>query len=169
MKKTLITLFLISSLIGFSSCKLGDSIEETFPGFKLEEGKLYEVRGKAPYTGELTDHYEDGTLKMKSEFHEGLQTSTIHYYENGNKKSKNINTDNAREMTIWYITGQKKEEILPGFIREWHINGHLKAEVKLDELNEYHGYMKMWDEEGILIVHEIYENGTQIETIKTPE
>lgn len=169
MKKTLVTLALVSSMIGFSSCKLGDSIEETFPGFKLEEGKLYELRGKEPYTGELKDHYDDGTLKMKSVFHEGVRKSTIHYYKNGKKQSSYIMTDDGWEMTNWYISGQKQDEYLPGIIREWYENGQLKAEVKMNDFKEYDGSMKMWDDKGALIVHEIYENGTLIETVKSPE
>lgn len=169
MNKILPALFIISTLIVYSSCQVGESVEEAFPGFILEEGKLYEVRGTEPYTGELKDHYDDGTLKMKSVFHEGVRKSTIHYYGNGQKQSSYIMKEDGWEMTNWYTSGQKQDEFLPGIIREWYENGRLKAEVEMNDFKEYDGTMKMWDEEGILIVHEIYENGDLVETIQQQE
>jgi antitoxin component YwqK of YwqJK toxin-antitoxin module len=158
--KTLQTLTtaIIFGLFAFS-CQLMDEVEEIFPGFVLEEGKLYEVSGKAPYSGKVTNYFDDGSLKMEGYYEEGVQKLVIHYYQNGNKRSKIDRTGEADEMTTWFESGQKQEEFLPGLIREWYENGQLKAEVRLDDFKNYHGDMKMWDEDGNLVTHEIYENG----------
>ncbi len=145
------------------SCQLMDEVEEVFPGFVLEEGKLYEVSGKAPYSGKVTDYYDDGTLKMEGHYEEGVQKLIIYYYQNGNKRSKVDRTGEVDGMTTWFESGQKQEEFLPGLIREWYENGQLMAKVQLDEFKNYHGDMKMWDEDGNLITHEIYENGEFVE------
>lgn len=157
---------LISGLI---SCQLASEVEEVFPGYVLEEGKLYEVRGKTPYTGTVTQYFEDGSVKMEAEYIDGEQKSAIYYYENGNKKSEVIRREEDSLMTLWYESGQKEEEIKPGMIRQWYDNGQLKALVSIDDFRNYHGDMKMWDEDGSLITHEVYEDGDLVETVRTDE
>lgn len=167
--KRLQILLLPILLTGLASCQLVDEVEEVFPGFVLEEGKLYEVNGKTPYTGTITQHYEDGTLKMEAEYVEGEQKSAIYYYENGNKQSEVIRREEDSLMTLWYESGQKEEEIKPGTIRQWYENGQLKALVSIDDFRNYHGDMKMWDEDGNLIAHEVYEDGELVETVSIDE
>jgi len=159
-----LTIVFLFGLFAFS-CQIMDKVEEVFPGFVLEEGILYEVSGKAPYSGKVTDYYGDGTLKMEGHYEEGVQILIIFYYQNGNKRSKVDRTGEVFEMTTWYESGHKHEEFLAGLIREWYENGQLMAKVQLDDIKNYHGDMKMWDEDGNLITHEFYENGELVERL----
>ncbi len=151
--------------ISFAACQLTDEVEEIFPGFVVEEGKLYEVSGKSPYSGEVTDYFDDGSLKQYRTYDEGELIHTIHYYKNGKKRSEVQHTVQGMIMTSWYESGQIEEEFTPGLIRQWYENGQMKSRVALDDSREYHGDMKMWNENGELIAHEIYENGHLVESL----
>jgi antitoxin component YwqK of YwqJK toxin-antitoxin module len=153
--------------MGFSACQLVDEVEEVFPGFVVEEGKLYEVSGKAPYTGEITDYFADGSLKQQRTYNKGELIHAIHYYENGKKRSEVRHTDQGMYMTSWFDSGQIEEEFTPELIRLWYENGQMKSRVALDDFREYHGDLKMWDENGELIAHEVYEDGQLIESLVT--
>jgi antitoxin component YwqK of YwqJK toxin-antitoxin module len=163
--KILQTLIVAAVCIGFSACQLTDEVEEIFPGFVVEEGKLYEVSGKAPYSGQVTDYFDDGSLKQYRTYDNGELIHVIHYFRNGNKRSEVQYTVQGMIMTSWYESGQIEEEFTPGLIRQWHENGQMKSRVALDDFREYHGDMKMWDKNGELIAHEVYENGDLIESV----
>lgn len=167
--KIIQALLALGLLFGLLSCQISDDVDEVIPGFVLEEGRLYEVSGKAPYTGTVTQHYDDGTIRMKAEYEEGKQKMAVYYYENGNKRSHVINSEEGPFMTIWYESGQMEEELKPGIIRQWYENGQLKAHVSIDDFRNYHGDMKMWDENGDLLAHEIYEDGELVETMEIDE
>ncbi len=164
--KNLICKSVILLLFGFSSCHIMEEAEKTFSGLTLEEGKVYQVKGKTPDNGELTRYYENGNIRMLLRFENGEQILTINYYETGQKKSKVEKTDQGHNMTSWYKNGQKEEEILPGVVRKWYPNGQLKAEVRMNETKDYHGDMRKWCEKGTLLAHEVYENGNLAEKIK---
>jgi antitoxin component YwqK of YwqJK toxin-antitoxin module len=149
--------------VGFSACQLADEVEEIFPGFAVEEGKVFEVSGKAPHNGEVADYYDDGSLKQERTYHEGELIHAIQYYKNGHKRSEVQYTDQGMIMTNWFESGQVEEEFIPGLIRQWYENGQMKSSVTLDEFQEYHGDMKMWGENGELIAHEVYEHGELID------
>jgi len=164
--KTIKITTLLLLLIGISSCQLMDEVEKTLPGLALEEGKAYEVSSKAPYNGKMTRYYADGTLKKELHFSDGNQVLAIQYYQNGNKESKAEMTDEGLKMRSWYENGQIKEEFLPGSVRKWHSNGQLKAEVLMNESKDYHGDMRKWCENGTLLAHEVYKEGSLVERVK---
>ncbi|MEX1010846.1 MAG: hypothetical protein WDZ29_02165 [Balneolaceae bacterium] len=156
-------------LMGFAACDLIPRVKEVYPGFIYREELLHGIGEQEPHTGEVRDWFEDGSLKLEAHYEEGVRQEITFYFRNGNRQAHHLRTENGWAVTSWYENGQIQEEFFPFHVRQWFENGQMKAEVGMDEDQEYHGAMRVWDQEGNLIAHEVYEHGELTETLVPQE
>lgn len=142
------------------------------------------LRYKAPDSSYFTgtqNYYNKKTDQKVSSFifENGFKTASISYNENGEETLEHSfeyagSTNSMVAMRMFNDDGEQVEEWLaPGYdgntlgsIKEWHPNGSLKFEVKWKEDLKYQGIMTLYDEEGIILEQERYQDGELIEKIK---
>ena len=140
MKKLLIGLFLVSSVLAFSQRVVKGS--QAYD----EKGVVYIQGEKTPYTGVLQNINEKGILESEAEYKDGKMNGFSKlYYPNGKLKS---------EATF-------KNDVQEGIQKDYHENGKLSIEMTFKN-GKPDGLAKAYDESGKLIQQATFKNGEQV-------
>ena len=140
MKKILLALFLVSSVLAFSA-RVVKSTELTF-----KNEIVYVGQEKVPYTGVVESYDEKGVLTAKAEFKDGKMNGFSKlYYPSGKLGS---------EATF-------KNDVQIGVQKDYYENGKLKAEVPYKN-GQVDGTAKAYDENGKVIEQVIFKNGQKV-------
>jgi len=127
------------------------------------------------FTGTQNIYYtENDSLYMEMYFEDGINTGSVMERDGDIYRIVNgvyLNGPHTKEI---YVNENLTYENIPpteskdgmGHIRTWHRNGQLGAEVTYTEDQVYQGLMTEYDEEGIIITQERYEDGELVEKIK---
>lgn len=140
MKKLLIGLFLVSSVLAFSQRVVKGS--QAYD----EKGVVYIQGEKTPYTGVLQNINEKGILESEAEYKDGKMNGFSKlYYPNGKLQS---------EATF-------KDNVQVGVQKDYYESGKLKAEVPYKN-GKVDGVAKAYDETGKVIEQATFKNGEQV-------
>ena len=137
MKKLLIGLFLVSSVLAFS-----ERVVKGDKAYADNKGIVYVEGEKTPYTGVIEGYNEQGTLEGKASYKDGkMNGSSKLYYPSGKllQKRNFINGKAEGEVIEYYESGAIKE-------KAYFIN---------DKQEKEHFF---YDEKGNLIKTDIYKN-----------
>ena len=125
----------------------------------------YEKNGEK-YTGKQTYYYQrnndNKTPYLIRSFENGFLQKEIAFRKDGKEIGHTEYEYSGKKVvrvTSFFANGRKKSEALRplfaedslGTIKEWHENGQLKFQVKIDKNNEYTGQMKFINEEGNIV------------------
>ena len=140
MKKLLVGLFLISSVIAFSNV-------QTFPYEKMitrgDSNIVYIEGQEKPFTGIVEKKFPNGKIEAKMNFKDGkLHGKTITYYENGNMRSDEN-----------FIDG-----IAQGISKTFYENGQVEYETNYKN-QKRDGLEKSYSPTGQLQTEMIYKDG----------
>ena len=108
MKKILLALFLVSSVLAFSA-RVVKSTETV-----VKENIVYVGQEKAPYTGVVESYGDNGVLAGKAEFKDGkMNGASKIYYPNGKLASEASFKDNIQVgvQKDYYENGKVKYEL----------------------------------------------------------
>ena len=139
-------------------------------GWKKFYFRQYEKNGKN-YTGKQTYYYQENdenkTPYLIRSFKNGLLQKEVAFREDGKQightEYEHVGKKVVR-VTSFFTNGRKKSEAIHhsitedslGIIHEWHENGKLKFQVKIDKNNNYTGRMTLRNEEGNIVNQEEY-------------
>lgn len=124
-----------------------------------------------PFTGWLTEHYAEGSLKSRSRSDNGwLEGVSEGWHTNGVLQVREHFVAGMAEgpVTKWHANGAKLSEglaqngKLEGMFRRWHDNGVLAEEVSLRN-GRPDGHSRSWFPSGCLKAEVTLENGTVIQ------
>ncbi len=134
-------------------------------GWKSFYVQQYKRNGEN-YTGEQIFHYQDDSgLKapyLIRTFENGLLIKEAAFRKNGKEigpTEYEYRDAKVVKVTSYFANGHKESEVIHpslandnlGIIKEWHENGQLKFQVRIDDNNEYSGQMTLKDEEGNIV------------------
>lgn len=121
-------------------------------------GLFYLAGEKDPFSGEVVERYEDGSLKARSLIRDGLLHGLSEgWFANGVRQVKEPfekGLSHGRRLK-WYSSGALKseEEIVDGNLEgsflEWHENGQLAKQIPLSA-GVAHGVSRAWFPSGYL-------------------
>ena len=140
MKKLLVGLFLISSIVAFSDV-------QTVPYEKIvtrgDSNIVYIEGQQAPFTGVVEKKFPNGKVEAKMSFKDGkLHGRTVSYYQNGNMKSDEN-----------FVNG-----IADGVSKSFYENGKVEYETTYKN-NKRDGLEKSYSSTGQLQTEMTYKNG----------
>lgn len=140
-----------------------------------EDGLIYELNKKLPFTGKYTSEYPNGQKEQELTVVEGrLDGPYTIWHESGQKKE--IGTYEKGLVhgsgTYWFEDGKREERFFKngefdGPYTFYYPNGQ-KQQEGTRKSNQFHGLITLWDEEGNFLETHEYENGTLIATSTTP-
>lgn len=139
MKLFLYPLILILSLI-LVGCEKKEPVGQD--DLVKRNGLYYEKFSEEPYTGEMIDWYEDGQLKEKGVYKEGLKTGLW----------EGFRKDGSQEYKLYSKDGVNYD------IETFHENGSLNVKGKVKD-GEFEGLIKGYYKNGTLNVTENYKDG----------
>ena len=144
-------------------------------GIPITMGAHFTSSGEL-FTGTQKVYYtKNDSLYMKAYFEDGIKTQSIFYMKNGdiNRIVPGRYLDKPISKRIYNNGNLAYENVPPsesedgmGYIRTWHENGQLGAEVTYTGDQVYQGLMTEYDEEGNIITQERYKDGELVEKIK---
>ena len=141
MKKLLIGLFLVSSVLAFS-----ERVVKGDKAYADDKGIVYVEGEKTPYTGVIEGYDAQGKLEGKANYKDGkMNGSSKLYYPSGKLQS---------EATF-------KNDVQIGVQKDYYENGKLKAEVPYKN-GQVDGTAKAYDENGKVIEQVIFKNGQKV-------
>ena len=152
MKKLLIGLFLVSSVLAFSQRVVKGS--QAYD----EKGVVYIQGEKTPYTGVLQNINEKGILESEAEYKDGKMNGFSKlYYPNGKLGSEATFKDNVQDglQKDYFEDGKVKLEIpykngkVEGTAKEFYPNGKLFVEATYKNAIK-DSYEKSYYETGVL-------------------
>ena len=148
-----------------------ESVSLNLSNARNENGLFYAPNETEPFTGVVVEHYEEGSLKSKTEVEKGkLNGLSEGWHENGQLQIKEhyLNGVSHGLREKWRQDGSKesvgeiKNGKFEGTFRKWHPNGQLAEEIQM--LNGVaHGESKSWHENGDLKAKVTLDNGEVIE------
>jgi antitoxin component YwqK of YwqJK toxin-antitoxin module len=148
-----LSLILLSNFL-FAQTKSKKHIEYFEKNKKNGIQSISYIDKQGEFDGEFNAFYENGQLKILSFFNHGIQISRNEgWYENGQIRWKvfyNLKGEDEGGCYEWFPRGQIKSE------------GNYKAGVKIAS-------WKYWDEKGILLKEEIYDENGQLKETKITE
>ncbi len=120
-----------------------------------------------PFSGVLSDTYDNGRLKTKTEYYRGRQHGTSwrwyedgrllweRQYQNGKKHGEHKGwwPNGARKFVYHFANGEHEGEA-----RDWHPSGQL-AQLQRYEQGQEAGLQQAWRENGKLYVNYVVKNG----------
>ena len=172
MKKLLLGLFLISSVLTFTA----ERVVKMENAYVDDKGIVYVIGEKTPFTG-IVENYKvppisegDSVLEGKIPFKNGvIEGSSKLYYPSGKLASvatfKNGKVEGVQKD--YYENGKIKREIshknglVDGVSKLYYPNGKVQNEESYKN-NQLDGTVKRYDENGKLIEQETYKNGVQV-------
>lgn len=139
---------------------------------KLEEairkdGLFYTAASTEPFTGNVIEHYESGTMKSRTGVRDGmLHGLSEGWYSNGQLQVSETFQDGVSHgiRTKWREDGTKLSEgeivqgAFEGVFRKWHQNGQLEQEIPMKK-GQAHGVSQSWYENGDLKAKAVMEEG----------
>ncbi|MEW6156072.1 MAG: hypothetical protein AB1813_01480 [Verrucomicrobiota bacterium] len=139
------------------------------PRFRLEvrAGKFHRHGSMAAFTGWMTDHFEDGTVKLRSAVVDGrLHGMSVGWFTNGVRELReHFHRGLPHGMrTTWHANGRKRSEgqlfagLQEGCYRQWHENGDLAVEAEFKE-GKPHGLSRAWYPSGFLKAEVLMKHG----------
>ena len=141
MKKLLIGLFLVSSVLAFS-----ERVVKGDKAYADDKGIVYVEGEKTPYTGVIEGYDAQGKLEGKANYKDGkMNGSSKLYYPSGKLQSEATFKDNVQD----------------GVQKDYYENGKLKAEVPYKN-GQVDGTAKAYDENGKVIEQVIFKNGQKV-------
>lgn len=160
MKRSIITFFtLFISIWSYGQININDL--ERIDGLWIKKGE------KTAYTGQFTEFFEDGSIKGKGEFKDGVVNGLrIMYHKNGNKKVERnyvLGTPNG-ENVEYFESGKTKQEGYfklgkeDGIWMFYFENGNKKALVTFSD-GIQNGEFLEYSTEGKLKVQYYFVNG----------
>lgn len=134
---------------------------------EVRDARFFLPGSPTAFTGEVTDHYEGGALKLRTEVVDGrLHGESVGWFTNGVREL----TEHFRQglphgvRTTWHENGRKRSEgelvdgRQQGIYRQWHENGQLAAEASFAE-GKPHGLSLAWHPDGSLKAEAMMEHG----------
>lgn len=134
-------------------------------GWKKFHVQQYEKNGER-YTGKQTYYYE-GNNEYKipyliRNFENGILQKEVAFRKDGKEIGRTEYEYSGKKIvkvTSFFANGRKKSEAIRpslaedrlGMIKEWHANGQLKFQVKIDKNNKYKGQLTLRNEEGNIL------------------
>lgn len=143
MKKSLVLLSLVILLFGCGGMKEVDISKK-----EEKNGIVYVENQKKPFTGKIISKYENGQIKMESQYKDGKLEGTVkEYYEDGQVHNEWNYKDNHLdgEQRKYYENGQLstekyyKDNKVEGIFKEYYEDGKIKSET------EYKKGKKRWN------------------------
>ena len=165
-----------ASLLAYAATRYLNQVEASKPAqrtiarFRLEERNgLFHCRDTGlPFTGLMTDHYKDGTVKLRSTVVEGQ----LHGVSEGwfTNRSTEVREYFRRGVphgtrTTWHDNGQKRSEgtliagLQDGTYRQWHPDGSLAVEAEFTK-GKPDGLSLAWHPSGFLKAEARMKSGT---------
>ena len=141
MKKLLIGLFLVSSVLAFS-----ERVVKGDKAYADDKGIVYVEGEKTPYTGVIEGYDAQGKLEGKANYKDGkMNGSSKLYYPSGKLQS---------EATF-------KDNVQVGVQKDYYENGKVKYELPYKN-GQMDGVAKAYDESGKVIQQATFKNGEQV-------
>lgn len=139
------------------------------PRLQLEvrQGQFRLQGATDPYTGWMTDHFEDGTVRLMSSVADGrLHGVSEGWFASGKPELREHFRQGLPHgiRTTWHANGQKRSEgrLLEGQqdgdYRRWHENGNLAVEAEFKD-GKPHGLSRAWYPSGFLKVEALMDLG----------
>ena len=149
MKKILIGVFLLVSVLSFSS----ERVVKLENAYVDDKGIVYVIGEKAPFTG-IVENYKvppisegDSVLEGKIPFKNGVMEGYSKlYYSNGKLKV---------ELPL------DKNGLVNGIVKIYYPSGKIMSEKSYKD-DKLEGTVKKYDESGKIISEEFYKNGNKI-------
>jgi len=121
-------------------------------------GLFYILGETIPFSGNVIERYEDGSLRARSNVEAGLLDGlTEGWFANGQKQIQehfNEGVSHGKRLK-WHVNGILKSEVeivegqLDGLFHEWHEDGSLAREIALSN-GASHGLSRSWFPSGYL-------------------
>jgi hypothetical protein len=134
---------------------------------EVRDGVFFQPGSTTAFTGRITDHYEDGSVKLRTEVVAGrLHGESVGWFTNGVQELVEHFRDGKPHgvRTTWDESGRKRSEgglvegRQAGVFRQWHENGQLAAEAAFAD-GEPHGLSVAWHPDGSLKAEAMMDHG----------
>lgn len=127
---------------------------------KYENNLFYPINGDEPFTGEVVWRYPDGELAARIHYKDGHLVRRKGFYRDGQILNElELRNDTLVTSVTWFPSGQMKTKYDRGFVKEWYLNGQIKAIWNTDSAGVLEGKAKAWYPDGTLLGVEHYKNG----------
>ena len=147
-----------------------EPVPRTMARFRLDvrDGQFHYRDTGLPFTGLVTDHYEDGTVKLRSAVVEGqLHGVSEGWFTNRSTEVREYFIQGVPHgtRTTWHDNGRKRSEgtliagLQEGIYRQWHPDGSLAVEAEFAE-GKPDGLSLAWHPSGFLKAEALMKHGT---------
>jgi hypothetical protein len=171
----LLVLAVVAAVVIQVSTRQVKEAESQFPGpssvarFRLEvrAGQFHRPGSNVPFTGWVTDHFEDGTVKVRSAVADGR----LHGESEGWSTNRVLELREYFQQglphgirTTWHANGIKRSEgqlaagLQQGRYRQWHEDGSLAVEAGFKD-GKPHGLSLAWHPSGFLKAEALMKQG----------
>jgi len=143
---------------------------------EMEEhsGLIHKSGDAAPFTGTVKDFHHSGAPRLEAVYNEGKLVSSKVWYENGQLAEEVSIASDTWTIRRFGETGRLEEETVATFragrkvsehTKLWNEQGKLRTEAGF-MAGKLHGPLKEYDESGVLVRDEIYDQGKLVKKIK---
>ncbi|MFZ5425582.1 MAG: toxin-antitoxin system YwqK family antitoxin [Thermodesulfobacteriota bacterium] len=143
---------------------------------EMEEraGVIHKSGDPSPFTGVVKDLHQSGAPRLEAVYAGGKLVTSKVWYENGQLAEEVFVSSDAWTIRRYGESGRLEEETMATFrggrkvsehTKLWSEQGKLKTEAGF-MAGKLHGPLKEYDDAGVLIRDEIYEQGKLVKKIK---